>query len=177
MSDVLHTIDVNVPIAAAYDQWTRFEDFPEFMSGVLSVERTGDHRTHWVTTVGGAGREFDALVTEQRPEELIAWTSAAGDLLHTGVVSFQRLGDFETRVTVRIVWEPAGLVERAASALGLDDLQVKVDLDRFKAYIEDSRVVADEPAADEPTLGARIGSLITGRTDPEAVTVPLPRQA
>jgi carbon monoxide dehydrogenase subunit G/hemerythrin superfamily protein len=136
MSDVTESVDVNVPISTAYDQWTRFESFPQFMDGVEAVKRLDDRRTHWVTDVGGVRREFDAEVTEQHPDERIAWKSIGGEVGHAGVVTFHRLADDQTRVTVQLVWEPHGLVERVGSLLGADTYQVKADTARFKEFIE-----------------------------------------
>ncbi|MEZ0110357.1 putative membrane protein/hemerythrin superfamily protein [Catenulispora sp. EB89] len=136
MSDVTESVDVNVPINTAYHQWTQFESFPEFMNGVESISRIDDRHSHWVTNVGGARREFDAEITEQHPDERIAWKSTDGDTSHAGVVTFHRLGDTETRVTVHLAWEPQGLVEKVGSALGMDGHQIKADTARFKKFIE-----------------------------------------
>jgi carbon monoxide dehydrogenase subunit G len=136
MSDVIESVDVNVPISTAYDQWTQFESFPQFMDGVDSVRQIDDRHTHWVTEVGGVRREFDAETTEQHPDERIAWKSVGGDTKHAGVVTFHRLADAQTRVTVQLVWEPEGLAEKVGSALHLDHRQVKADTVRFKKFIE-----------------------------------------
>lgn len=136
MSDVTESVDVNVPISTAYNQWTQFESFPQFMDGVDSVRQTDDRHTHWVTEIGGVRREFDAETTEQHPDERIAWKSVGGDTKHAGVVTFHRLADAQTRVTVQLVWEPEGLAEKVGSVLHLDHRQVKADTVRFKQFIE-----------------------------------------
>jgi len=136
MTDVTESVDVHVPIRTAYDQWTQFESFPQFMSGVESVRQIDDRRTHWVTSVAGVRREFDAEITEQHPDERVAWKSVDGDVTHAGVVTFHRIADDETRVTVQLAWEPQGLVEHAGSVLGVDSRQVKADTKRFKDFIE-----------------------------------------
>jgi uncharacterized membrane protein len=135
MASVTKSIDVNVPISTAYNQWTQFETFPEFMGGVEKITQTDDTHTHWVTTVGGARREFDTEITEQHPDERVAWKSTDGTT-HAGVVTFHRLSDATSRVTVQLDWEPEGIVEKAGSVLNFDDRQVKSDLDRFKQFIE-----------------------------------------
>ena len=135
MTSVTEAIDVDVPVDSAYNQWTQFETFPNFMSGVEEVTQLDDTHLHWVTTVDGARREFDAEITEQHPDERIAWKSTDG-VPHAGVVTFHKLGDSTTRVTVQLDWEPQGLVEKAGSLLGFDDRQVKGDLTRFKEFIE-----------------------------------------
>ncbi|ACU72567.1 cyclase/dehydrase [Catenulispora acidiphila DSM 44928] len=137
MGDVTESVDVNVPVSTAYNQWTQFETFPQFMDGVESVAQIDARRTHWVTKVGGVRREFDAEVTEQHPDERIAWKSIGGDTGHAGVVTFHRLNDAETRVTIQLSWEPQGLVEKAGSVLQVDDHQVKADAKRFKQFIEE----------------------------------------
>jgi uncharacterized membrane protein len=136
MSQVIEAIDVEVPVRVAYDQWTQFETFPEFMDGVEQVKQLDPTRSHWVTKVGGVTREFDTEITEQHPDERVAWTSVGGDVEHGGVVTFHRLGDGETRVTIQIDWEPAGLAEKAGAAVGVDSHQVKADAKRFKAFVE-----------------------------------------
>ncbi len=136
MASVQQAIDVDVPIRVAYDQWTQFESFPQFMGGVERITQLDDTRTHWVTKIGGVEREFDAEITEQHPEERIAWTSTTGDSKHAGVVTFHRLDDNKTRVMIQIDWEPEGVVEKVGAAVGVDDHQVKADAKRFKEFIE-----------------------------------------
>lgn len=135
MPTVEQSIDVNVPVGTAYNQWTQFESFPEFMGGVEEVRQLGDDMTHWRTTVGGVEREFDAAITEQIPEERVAWRSIDGKT-HGGVVTFHRLSADTTRVMVQIDWETESLTEKAGALVGADDMQVKKDLSRFKEFIE-----------------------------------------
>ena len=135
MSQVQESVDVEVPVRTAYDQWTQFETFPHFMGGVESITQIDDTHSHWVTKIGGVTREFDTEITEQHPDERVAWKSTDGTT-HAGVVTFHRLGEGESRVTVQIDWEAEGLVEKAGALVGVDDHQVKADLDRFKEYIE-----------------------------------------
>jgi uncharacterized membrane protein len=135
MTSVTESVDVEVPIAVVYNQWTQFESFPEFMGGVEQITQTDDQHTHWVTSIGGVHREFDTAVTEQHPEERVAWKSTDGTT-HAGVITFHRLGESQTRVTAQIDWEPEGVVEKAGAVLGFDDRQVKSDLKRFKEFIE-----------------------------------------
>ena len=137
MNHVTHSIDVDVPRATAYEHWSCFESFPHFMSGVRDVESLADGRSRWMTELGGVRREFDARITEERANERIGWESIDGDLYHSGTVSFVALDDRSTRVTVEIAWQPGGLVEKAAGALGLDSVQVAVDLERFKERVEE----------------------------------------
>ncbi len=136
MASVTKSIDVHVPISTVYNQWTQFETFPEFMGGVDQVTQLDDRRLHWKVTVGGQTREFDAEVTEQNPEERVAWKSTDGET-HAGVVTFHKLAEDETRVTVQLDWQPEGIVEKAGAAVGFDDHQVSGDLDRFKTFIEE----------------------------------------
>jgi uncharacterized membrane protein len=135
MASVTKSIDVHVPISTVYNQWTQFETFPEFMGGVDQITQLDDRRLHWKVTVGGQTREFDAEVTEQNPEERVAWKSIDGET-HAGVVTFHKLADDETRVTVQLDWQPDGIVEKAGAVVGVDDHQVSSDLDRFKSFIE-----------------------------------------
>ena len=136
MPTVEQSIDVNVPVSTAYNQWTQFESFPEFMGGVEEVRQLSDDMTHWRTTVGGVEREFDAAITEQIPEERVAWRSVDGKT-HGGVVTFHRLSEDTTRIMVQIDWETESLTEKAGALVGADDMQVKKDLGRFKEFIEE----------------------------------------
>ncbi len=136
MSQVQKSIDVDVPVSTAYNQWTQFETFPQFMSGVESVTQIDDTHLHWVTDIAGVEREFDAEITEQHPDERVAWHSIGGDTTHAGVVTFHRLDDTTSRVMVQIDWQPSGLVEKVGSAINVDDRQVERDLQRFKELVE-----------------------------------------
>jgi uncharacterized membrane protein len=135
MPTIDESIDIDVPISTAYDQWTQFEEFPQFMGGVDEVRQVGDTMTHWRTSIGGVDREFDAQITAQEPDRRISWRSVDGKT-HEGNVTFEPLGATQTRVHVRTVWEPEGFTEKAGAAIGADDRQVKADLKRFKEFIE-----------------------------------------
>ena len=135
MPSVTKSIDVAVPVTTAYNQWTQFESFPHFMGGVESITQTDDTHSHWVTKIGGVTREFDTQITEQHPDERVAWKSTQGTD-HAGVVTFHRLSDAETKVTVQLDWSAEGIVEKAEALVGVDDHQVGADLDRFKDYTE-----------------------------------------
>jgi uncharacterized membrane protein len=135
MTTITKAVDVNVPIDTAYNQWTQFESFPEFMGGVDKIEQLNDRSLLWHVNIAGVKRSFDAEITEQNPEERVAWKSVDGTT-HAGVVTFHKLSDDKTRVTVQLDWEPEGALEKVASAVNVDDRQVASDLDRFKAFIE-----------------------------------------
>ncbi len=136
MTSVTKSIDVDAPIERVYNQWTQFETFPQFMSGVDRIVQLDDRRQHWTVKVGGVEREFDTEVTEQHPEERIAWKSTDGTT-HAGVITFHKLSPEQTKLTVQLDWDPSGFVETAGAALGADDRQVVGDLKRFKEFIED----------------------------------------
>ena len=135
MSTIEQSVEVAVPVSTAYNQWTQFESFPQFMEGVDRIEQTSDTMTHWVTSIGGVTREFDAKITEQHPDERVAWRTV--DEPHqAGVVTFHRLSDDTTKVMVQMDFEPDGVLEQAADKLGVVKHRVKGDLDRFKQFIE-----------------------------------------
>jgi uncharacterized membrane protein len=140
VSTVTETVDVNVPVRTAYNQWTQFEDFPQFMDGVREIRQLDATHTHWKTEISGVKREFDAEITEQLPDERVAWTSTEGEK-QAGVVTFHRLDDTHTRVTVQMDFDPQGVLENAGDKLGLVDRRVKGDLQRFKEYIESRKGV------------------------------------
>jgi uncharacterized membrane protein len=135
MGKTTESVDVNVPVSTAYNQWTQFEEFPEFMEGVEEVRQLDDTHLHWVVRVGGVTREFDATITEQHPDERIAWRSDDGPD-HGGVVTFHRLDDDTTRVTAQMDIDPEGFVETVGDKLGVLDRRVKGDMERFKTFIE-----------------------------------------
>jgi uncharacterized membrane protein len=135
VSTVTESVDVNVPVRAAYNQWTQFETFPEFMDGVREIRQLDATHTHWKTEIGGVKREFDAEITEQLPDERVAWKSTEGEK-QVGVVTFHRLDEASTRVTVEMDFDPQGIVENAGDKLGVVDRRVKGDLKRFKEFIE-----------------------------------------
>jgi uncharacterized membrane protein len=132
------SVDVAVPVTTAYNQWTQFESFPHFMSGVDSITQIDATHTHWKTSVAGVEREFDAEITEQHPDERVAWRTTTGPQ-HAGVVTFHRLDDRTTRVHLQMDYEPDSIVEKAGAAVGVVGGQLKGDLDRFKKFIEDER--------------------------------------
>jgi uncharacterized membrane protein len=135
MASVTESVDVEVPVSTAYNQWTQFESFPQFMAGVDSVTQLEDDHLKWKVTVGGVSREFDTRITEQHPDERVAWRSTDGTS-HAGVITFHRLADGKSRVTAQIDWTPDGLAEKAGALVGVDDHQVKADLARFKDFVE-----------------------------------------
>jgi uncharacterized membrane protein len=135
MSTIEHSEDVEVPIRVAYNQWTQFESFPEFMEGVESVKQLTDTRTAWVAEIAGVRREFEADITEQHPDERIAWRTT--DKPHqAGVVTFHRIDDNRTRVTLQMEYDPEGFVETAGDWLQLVRMRVVGDMKRFKTFIE-----------------------------------------
>jgi uncharacterized membrane protein len=134
-TNVLHSIDVAVPVSTAYNQWTQFETFPQFMEGVERIDQVTATKTHWVTKIAGVEREFDAEITEQHPDERIAWTTENGTH-QAGVVTFHRIDDATTRVTLQLDHDAQGLAEKAGDALGIVQRRVKGDLENFKKFIE-----------------------------------------
>jgi uncharacterized membrane protein len=135
MANITESVDVSVPVRTAYDQWTQFEEFPSFMEGVERVEQVTDTKTRWTTKIAGREKSFEADVTEQTPDQRIAWASQDGPE-HAGVVTFHRLDDERTRVTLQMDYEPEGVVEKAGDALGLVKRRVTGDLERFRELIE-----------------------------------------
>jgi uncharacterized membrane protein len=147
------SIEVDVPVATAYNQWTQFEEFPRFMEGVESVRQVDDTHLHWVASVGGKTVAWDAKITEQHPDERIAWRSQSGPD-HAGVVTFHRLGPAMTRVTAQMEMDPSGFTETVADKTGLIKRRVKGDLDRFKQFIESRGQETGAWRGDVPRTGA-----------------------
>jgi uncharacterized membrane protein len=135
MASITESIDVQVPVRTAYDQWTQFEEFPSFMEGVESVDQVDDAHLRWIAGAGGKQHAWTAEITEQRPDERVAWKAVDGHG-NAGVVTFHRLGEAETRVTVQMEHDTEGLMEQLGSVLGMDSRRVQGDLQRFKDLVE-----------------------------------------
>ena len=133
---VEQSIDVEVPIDVAYNQWTQFEEFPKFMEGVEEVRQIDDRHLHWVAEFGGSRHEWDAEIVEQHPEERVAWRNTDGKE-NAGAVTFHKLDESSTRVAVQLDYVPEGIKEQIGSALNFDDRRVKGDLERFKEFIQE----------------------------------------
>lgn len=138
MAQITESVDVDVPVTTAYNQWTQFETLPEFLDEVQQIVQRDDTHLHWVVNVGGAEREFDAEITEQHPDERVAWKSVGGDAQHAGVVTFHKLSDTSSRVTVQLDWEPEGMLETLGSLVGAGSHAVRKDLKNFKEFIENA---------------------------------------
>jgi uncharacterized membrane protein len=135
MATIEHSIDVQVPVRTAYNQWTQFEDFPRFMEGVKEVRQLDDTRLYWRANIGGVDKEWRARIVEQVPDRGIAWQSEGGTY-NSGVVSFQLESPGETRITLRIDYDPDGVLENMGDAVDAVSRRVKGDLERFKEFIE-----------------------------------------
>jgi uncharacterized membrane protein len=135
MSTIEQSIDVNVPVHTAYNQWTQFEEFPRFMEGVEEVRQLDERRLHWRANIGGRVEEWDAVITEQHPDERVAWKNTTG-AANAGVVTFHRLADNKTRVMLQMEYDPQGVVENLGDLLGVVSRRVANDLERFKEFIE-----------------------------------------
>ena len=135
MANIEKSIDVEVPVRTAYNQWTQFEEFPSFMEGVTAVTQLDDRRLRWQANIGGKDKEWTSEITEQRPDERVAWKSTSG-AKNAGVVTFHRLADRKTRVMLQLEYDPEGMVENVGDAVGLVTARVSRDLTRFKDYIE-----------------------------------------
>ncbi len=134
-NDLLHSINVEAPVRVAYNQWTQFEDFPKFMEGVESVTQVTDDRLTWNVVIGGVRREFETTITEQTPDQRIAWTTIHGPA-HAGVVTFHTIDGDTTRVTLQMDYDPDGLLETVADRLGFVSKKIEGDLARFQKFIE-----------------------------------------
>jgi len=135
MSTVEKSIEVNVPVSTAYNQWTQFEDFPKFMEGVEEVRQLDDTHLHWCANVGGKRKEWQAEITEQIPDQRIAWRSTTG-APNAGVVTFHHIDANTTRIMVQMDYDPEGVTENVGDALGVFSHRVEGDLERFKEFLE-----------------------------------------
>ena len=135
MSRFEHSIEVDVPVRVAYDQWTQFESFPQFMEGVESVVQRDDKTLEWTASIGGQRRSWTAEIVDQTPDTRIAWQSTSGTK-NAGAVLFEPLGPDRANVILRMDADPEGPIENAGDALGFLERRVKGDLERFKRFIE-----------------------------------------
>ena len=135
MSSIVESIDVQVPVRTAYDQWTQFEEFPQFMEGVERVTQLDDTRLHWVAEIAGAKREWDDEIVDQKTDQRIAWRSIDG-AGNGGIVTFQPTGEAATRVNLQMEFAPEGLAETIGDKLGFVSKQAEGDLKRFKSFME-----------------------------------------
>lgn len=135
MSKIEESIEVDVPVTTAYNQWTQFEEFPRFMEDVDRIEQVDDTHTRWVVSYGGKTEEFDAVITEQIPDVRVAWKSTSGPA-HAGVVDFHRLSDSRTQLMVVMDTEADGIGEKAAEMMGVGRRRVRKSLEQFKELIE-----------------------------------------
>jgi uncharacterized membrane protein len=135
MATIEQSIEVDVPVTTAYNQWTQFEEFPKFMENVKSVRQLDDQRLVWRAVIGGREKEWEAEITEQRADERVAWRSRSG-ARNAGVVTFHRLSDTRSKIMLQIEYDPETVTESLGDALGAVSMRVKGDLERFKAFIE-----------------------------------------
>lgn len=138
MATIEKSIDVAVPVSVAYDQWTQFEQFPQFMEGVVDVEQLDDSHLRWTAEVQGERKHWEAEIVEQEPDRVIAWRSIGGART-SGRVEFAPTNE-GTRVRVEMEYEPEGMKESVGAVLGLDEHQVEEDLERFRELVEDRQL-------------------------------------
>jgi HSP20 family molecular chaperone IbpA/uncharacterized protein YndB with AHSA1/START domain len=135
MAKIEKSIEVNAPLRAVYNQWTRFEDFPRFMEGVLEVRRVDDTRLHWHAQIGGKDKHWDARITEQVPDHRIAWQSISGSA-SSGTVELEPITEQRTRITLKASYDPEGVLENFGDALGVTGRRIEADLARFGRFME-----------------------------------------
>jgi uncharacterized membrane protein len=135
MEKIEKSIDVECPISTVYNQWTQFEEFPRFMKGVKKVTQLDDQRLHWEAEIAGKDKEWDARITDQVPDQLIAWQSEGGEYT-SGTVNFARVDENRTHINLQLLYDPEGFVEKAGDTLGVVSSRVEGDLERFKEFIE-----------------------------------------
>jgi uncharacterized membrane protein len=153
MAEVKESIEVSVPVSTAYNQWTQFEEFPQFMENVESVRQIDDTHLRWVAEISGKRHEWEAEITRQKPDQVVAWRSIDGKGT-SGEVRFEPIAE-GTSVELAMTWEPKGILESLGAKIGADDLGVKRDLENFKRIVE-SRGVETGAWRGEVIEGERI---------------------
>ena len=130
------SVEVNVPVSTAYNQWTQFEDFPKFMKSVCEVRQVDDTHLHWRARIGGKEEQWEAEITEQIPDQRIAWHSTSGTQ-NAGVLTFHKISDSTTRIMLQMDYRPKGFMEGLGDVFGAVRKRTRGDLMRFKKFIED----------------------------------------
>lgn len=138
MERIEKSFDVDVPVSAAYNQWTQFEDFPRFMEGIEEVRQTDDTHLHWKAKIAGKAKEWDAQIVEQVPDKVIAWRSVSG-APNAGIVRFEPIEQGRTRVNLTMEYEPQGFFEKVGDTVGVVSGKVESAVERFKALLEERR--------------------------------------
>jgi uncharacterized membrane protein len=136
MERIEKSIEVRRPVRIVYNQWTQFEEFPRFMAGVKDVKQLDDTHVHWHAEIWGKDKEWDSEITEQVPDQRIAWRSTSGDAPNAGSVSFEKLDEDRTRITLMMAYEPQGAVEKTGDAVGVLSKRVQTTVEQFKDFIE-----------------------------------------
>ena len=136
MERIEKTFEIDVPVRTVYNQWTQFEDFPRFMDGVKEVRQLDDTHLHWRASFAGKEKEWDAEITEQVPDQRIAWRSTSGDAPNNGTVRFEPLGPDRTRISLTMEYEPQGMVENVGDKLGVMSGRVETTVKQFRDFIE-----------------------------------------
>jgi uncharacterized membrane protein len=174
---------VNVPVSAAYNQWTQIEDFPQFMGGVKSITQLSDDRLEWVAEIAGVRRQWQAKILEQVPDRKIAWAATEG-ATNAGAVTFEDVGGGQTRVNLILEYEPEGPIEKVGDKLNIVENQAEADLERFKAFIESERYATgawrgsvNEDAAVGTRLWMTLPPRVVIRAKPVSLAKSLPRKA
>jgi uncharacterized membrane protein len=157
MTEVEKSIVVDVPVNTAYNQWTQFESFPKFMEGVEEVQQLDDKRLHWRAKVAGKAKEWDAEITQQVPDQVVAWKNTDG-AENAGTVEFQPQGQNQTLINLHMVYDPEGVLESVGSAIGLASHRIEGDLERFKKFIEER---GQETGAYRETINTPTGATQT----------------
>ena len=136
MERIEKSIEVRCPVRTVYNQWTQFEEFPKFMSGVKEVRQLDDTHQHWRAEIWGKDKEWDAEIVEQVPDQRIAWRSTTPDTPNAGTVRFEPMGPDRTRVNLTMEYEPQGMIEKAGDAIGVLSGRVETTVKQFKEFIE-----------------------------------------
>jgi uncharacterized membrane protein len=175
LSFVQDSIEVEVPIRTAYNQWTQFEEFPNFMKDVEEVRQIDDTHLYWRAIVAGKSVEWTSEITMQIPDRRISWRSTSGPP-NSGAVMFDRVTDHRTRVTLRMSYRAPGIAEKVGDALGVVRAELSGNLHRFTDFIQARQI---ETGAWRSTVGG--GTTMTGGSrdrfgatsaDPSGVNLP-----
>ncbi|MGV9565347.1 SRPBCC family protein [Streptomyces sp. NPDC003480] len=132
---IIEDLNVGVPVREAYNQWTQFTEFDRFTKGVENVEQDDEISSRWQFRIAKVRRRYRGIVTEEVPDQRIAWNSEGAKGTTKGVVTFHPLGDHLTKVLLCMQYFPKGPFERVGSLWRAQGRRARLDLKLYRAFI------------------------------------------
>ncbi|WUR59620.1 SRPBCC family protein [Micromonospora chokoriensis] len=135
VTNIVETIEVGVPVRAAYNQWTQFGDFPSFMKKVENVDADSDEKLTWKAQVFWSHRTWESTIVKQVPDKLVHWRSKGEKGSVDGTVSFHEITPDLTRILVVLEYHPQGLFEHTGNLWRAQGRRVRLELKHFVRHV------------------------------------------